>query len=136
MKVVDYKIWEAESLSSCDLAEEYDAGAFPYEIYTVQVVYEGSDYLDGGERIEILWNPEVGSAGITWGADAQYFDAVTVEDAVEQFLGLGEYADVERPCSLCGRPTGFEAGQIEPQWVICSDCEGTPEAEAAGYTHT
>lgn len=37
-------------------------------------------------------------------------------------------------CSLCGSLTSEHAGCAD--WYLCGRCEGTPEAEAAGYTHT
>jgi len=40
-----------------------------------------------------------------------------------------------RPCSLCGEPTEFSCDGPLSEWYLCSDCEGTPAAEAAGYTH-
>ena len=39
-------------------------------------------------------------------------------------------------CSLCGRDTGIEVGEgPRAEWYLCADCEGTPEAEEAGYSH-
>lgn len=37
------------------------------------------------------------------------------------------------PCSLCGAPSGFEDNGAD--WYLCAQCEGTPEAEAAGFHH-
>ncbi len=36
-------------------------------------------------------------------------------------------------CSLCGGPSGIEGCGAD--WYLCARCEGTPEAEAAGYVH-
>ena len=38
-------------------------------------------------------------------------------------------------CTLCGNKTNENAGSTDPDWVLCDDCAGTPEAEAAGYAH-
>lgn len=41
----------------------------------------------------------------------------------------------EWACSMCNAPTGFEASTVEPSWALCEQCYGSPEAEAAGYSH-
>ncbi len=38
-------------------------------------------------------------------------------------------------CSLCGAPTEFKVGSTVADWYLCERCAGTPEADAAGYTH-
>jgi hypothetical protein len=40
------------------------------------------------ETITVLYVPEVGRAGIAWGADAQWTDATSVQDALERYLGV------------------------------------------------
>ena len=41
--------------------------------------------------------------------------------------------NADAPCSLCGRPSGeVESGA---SWYLCHDCEGSPEAWVAGFTH-
>jgi len=58
----------------------------------------------------------------------------------------------EASCKLCGKPTGgvdararrfwdedvdedVDEEDSGEEWGLCADCEGTPEAKAAGYTH-
>lgn len=40
-------------------------------------------------------------------------------------------------CSLCGGDTEIEIDDgSQAEWYLCTGCEGTPEAERAGYSHT
>ena len=39
------------------------------------------------EAITVLYVPAVGRAGIAWGADAQWTDATSVQDALERYFG-------------------------------------------------
>jgi hypothetical protein len=43
---------------------------------------------DNEESIWILYFPEIGRAGIAWGADANWTDAESVEDALERYFGV------------------------------------------------
>jgi len=38
------------------------------------------------ERIKILWIPSIGRCGLSWGADAEWTDARTPEEALSRFL--------------------------------------------------
>lgn len=48
---------------------------------------------------------------------------------------LAEQAPDREPCSICGAPTEFALGTTQADWCLCGACEGSPEAEAAGYVH-
>jgi hypothetical protein len=38
-----------------------------------------------GVRFEVLYLPAVGRAGIAWGADAEWLDCASLEDAIKQY---------------------------------------------------
>jgi len=40
------------------------------------------------ETIEVLWCPKLQLAGIAWGADAQWTDAESVDDALKRFFSV------------------------------------------------
>lgn len=44
--------------------------------------------LGNTSAIEILYYPEIQRAGIAWGADAQWTDASSIQDALKRFLGV------------------------------------------------
>ena len=39
------------------------------------------------------------------------------------------------PCSVCGGNSLIEKTNISASWHLCDYCEGSEEAEIAGYTH-
>lgn len=49
-------------------------------------LWRASDHSGGG--IDIVWYPDVCRAGIAWGADAQWTDADSVDDALRRFFGV------------------------------------------------
>jgi hypothetical protein len=73
-----------DQLSATDLRQEaadiIARGNGPVQVATVQV--EGET-----ELLEVLYAPELGRAGIAWGADAGWTDCDSVQDAIERFLG-------------------------------------------------
>jgi hypothetical protein len=75
-----------DQLSATDLRQEaadiVARGDGPVQVATVQV--EGET-----EIIEVLYAPEIGRAGLAWGADADWTDCESIEDAIERFLGNG-----------------------------------------------
>lgn len=56
-----------------------------------------------------------------------------IDKLVEYANGRGGQVVPIAPCSLCGEPSGMP--DCGPSWYLCSKCVGTPEAEAAGFTH-
>lgn len=54
----------------------------------------GLTYLRAGayneEALEILYFPESGRAGVAWGADAQWTDADSADDALEHYFGVDD----------------------------------------------
>lgn len=80
---------DARHLAATDLKSEvldYIARATPRgtAVFFTYKVHKRHGRQDG----ELLWLPDEGRAGIAWGADAQWTDASSPEDAVERFLGL------------------------------------------------
>jgi hypothetical protein len=73
---------QVEKLSALDLIAEASTLNTPYEMWRYGAY--------NAEAIEILWVPSVGRAGIAWGADAQWTDADSVEDAVQRFFGVDD----------------------------------------------
>lgn len=75
---------------------------------------------------------------------APYLRRKALDSACEEVGGLGRTTyrrivvgtDQEYyQCSLCGKLTTESVGSVTPEWVLCNDCVGSPEAEAKGYTH-
>ena len=81
----------AEDIGAIDLQEEYKlSGAddpTDWEYYTAQTVGENGYINTGEEAIEILYSPQIGRAGIVWGADADWTDCDSAEDALDRFFG-------------------------------------------------
>lgn len=76
-----------EALSACDLrdyAREEPGG----ECYRV-------DVQDQAERIDVLYYPDAGRAGLACGGDAVWTDCDSVEDAVERYLNINGKKIVE-----------------------------------------
>lgn len=74
------------ALSSISLTKEMatlDAQGVAYEAY--RMLPEGTS-----EWLEILYVPSIDRAGLAWGADAQWTDAESPEDAVERFFGIND----------------------------------------------
>ena len=40
------------------------------------------------ESILVLWCPDLGRAGLAWGADAEWTDADSVDDALQRYFGV------------------------------------------------
>ncbi len=77
--------------------------------------------------------------------DEAYSDYECTHIIQDAWMGLaegpagGDLFDLihSRPCSLCGEPSGQGTGDMHlANWYLCPGCEGSPEAEARGYTHT
>jgi len=71
------QLLRVEQLSSCDLREEA-RGIEDSEMWKTD------EY--NSEQIEILWLPSTQRAGIAWGADADWTDAISPEDALRRFF--------------------------------------------------
>lgn len=67
--------------------------------------------------------------------DCWLFWADDTPDARAALAAAGVPVDEYYPCSLCGASSGVPVGAVTPAWVLCGGCEGTPDANAAGYTH-
>lgn len=50
----------------------------------------GDDGYRQSVAAQMIWHSEAGRAGIAWGADASWTDAVSPEDAAERFFGLND----------------------------------------------
>lgn len=85
-RVWHYEECTVEALSATDLREEAEAilarGEGPVEAARVRI--EGEP-----EHIDVLYLPEVGRAGLAWGADADWTDCDSLEDAIRRYLGDG-----------------------------------------------
>jgi len=69
----------AAELSATDLRHELEQSGQPTEIARVW-------FDDHAEPGYALYFPEIGRAGIAHGADAQWTDCNSIEDAVERFV--------------------------------------------------
>jgi hypothetical protein len=83
-----YDIQKVEEINSIDLNDELEK----FEKCELALVTSCNEegYLSSGEKIEVLFIKEIGRAGISWGAQADWTCASSVEDAVERFLSVGE----------------------------------------------
>jgi hypothetical protein len=90
----DWTVWRTwhyeerpvEEITATDLRQEaadiVERGEGPVQAALVTV--EGK-----AERIEVLYAPELGQAGLAWGADADWTDCDSLEDAIRRYLGGG-----------------------------------------------
>lgn len=60
-----------------------------YEAF--HVVPIRTDGLRGRNETQVvmIWHPQALRAGIAWGADADWTDAASAQDAAERFFGIG-----------------------------------------------
>lgn len=70
---------EASELKALDLLREY--GNSDEHAVIARVTID-----DKPEAAEVLFFPMIQRAGIAWGADAQWTDALTLEEAIYRFL--------------------------------------------------
>lgn len=75
-----------DDLTAMDLRNEA-APSTHWNAYYV-VLYDEPGYAWAGERAELLYNDETGRAGISWGADAQWTDCDSAQDAAERFWSV------------------------------------------------
>jgi hypothetical protein len=81
-----YEELPLDDLTATDLRLEADdilaRGEGPVQYAAVEV--EGH-----AEKIAVLYAPELGRAGLAWGADADWTDCDSLEDAIRRYLGGG-----------------------------------------------
>ncbi len=78
-------ICEIEDITPIDLraeAQQCETDNEPWEAWTAGAY--------NSEGITILWIPGAQRAGLAWGADAQWTDADSVEDALQRFFGVDD----------------------------------------------
>lgn len=75
---------ETRAIRSIDLRHEAD------ELNQKQVGWEYARYLIDGEAtaVDVLFVPSADRAGVAWGADADWTDASSLDDAIERYFGI------------------------------------------------
>jgi len=89
-KVESYQYREVsqDDISAIDLREENPLSA----IYAhVSIKLECKEFFEETGP-EILYYPDERRAGISWGADAEWTDAHSIENAIERFFNLNGWA--------------------------------------------
>jgi len=71
------QLLKVEELSACDLRVEATDHA-DAEMWR-------TDWYNA-DQVEILWLPSSKRAGISWGSDSVWTDAISVQDALERFF--------------------------------------------------
>lgn len=86
-----YRTEATQNLTATDLAQvAADAKTRGEEVQTAsfEVAEDENFETAQAERGDVLYIPSVGRAGIAWGADADWTDADSIEDAIERYLGI------------------------------------------------
>jgi hypothetical protein len=73
---------EGSELTATDLKNEWEI-ASSQDIFTVTAKVQIDDKP---EAAQVLFIPSIGRAGVAWGADAQWTDALTLEEAISRFI--------------------------------------------------
>lgn len=80
-------LYDADEPESFDLAEEHRAKPGKVSIWSID------DRPDRVDRVECLYYPEIGRAGVVWGANATWTDCCDPEDAVRRVCVTGKLLD-------------------------------------------
>lgn len=75
-----------DDVTALDLREEITKATTPVEAYHI-VRIKPDGYRDSVPGV-MLWFPNDGRAGIEWGGDADWTDAVDPQDAAERYFGI------------------------------------------------
>lgn len=92
---MEYYTQAASDLTSISINDELEAMALhsPEDLEGLKLAFvtfldeEGSANV---EKAQVAFFPSTNRAGISWGADADWTDASSIEDAVERYLGINE----------------------------------------------
>jgi len=88
-----YVFYDApQQLSSYGLNEEMEAHPdLTWELGEAGHLTEDGT-LDNAGRIQVAYCVELGRAGISWGADPDWTDAIGVEDALDRYFAVDDAA--------------------------------------------
>ena len=87
IKSVAVEATDLDKISAIDL-RKIAATEGGYEAYILTPV--GADGYRQSVAAQMIWHAEAGRAGIAWGADADWTDAQSPEDAAERFFGIND----------------------------------------------